>query len=101
MRRGDGEREFRDREREREAERGLIERRGDRECVELTLLGDLVRERSRDGLRERERDRDIDREGERDREGMASNCLRSKMFIDQRYAQSIIKGLCCCSGSVE
>lgn len=72
MRRGDTEREClgdRDLDLDRVAERGLAERCGVREGACCALLGDRVRERSREMLRER--DRDMVRRGDGLRKGMA------------------------------
>jgi hypothetical protein len=64
LRLGDGDRESRTGE--REAERGVIERRGDLECAERGA--ERVREGSREMLRER--DRDADRAGDGLRDGI-------------------------------
>lgn len=68
MRLGEGDLGERERviERERVGDRGVSERRGDAECAERGRLGDLVCDRSREGLRVR----DGERRGDRDGEGM-------------------------------
>jgi len=68
LRLGEGDLGERDRviERERVGDRGVSERRGDVECAERRRLGDLVCDRSREGLRVR----DGERRGDRDGEGM-------------------------------
>lgn len=74
MRRGDGDRLPLALDREGDAERGVIERRGDLECAERAGLGDRVRERSRTRLRERERVGERARDGVRD--GMLGYLLK-------------------------